>query len=408
MRPEPPGKAGDLRRLWLAQTVSAGGSQVSAVVVPLIAVTALHAGPFAVGVVQAMRWLPLLGAPLAGVWVDRHRRRPTLLACDMARCSLLLLLVAAWYTGTLGIGLLAVVLGLIGVLTVLAETAYFSYVPALVGRDRLASANGALEAGKSGAQAVGSTAGGGVLNLLAPPLALLLDAASYVFSALMLSRIRRPEPPVRRTRGPLWTEMAAGLRFVAGDRTLRAAAVALALSNTAWAGELALHVPYLSQGLGLSPLLVGVAMAGVGPGAVLGALLAGRLSRRLPPLPVIAGGLGLFGAATSAVPLVPADPRVAVPVLLVSGLLAEVGGQVSAITVITLRQHRCPDRLLGRVNAAFRFAVTAPAGLGALAAGAAAAAWGTPAVLSGAILLMTAAPLALLPVLRSRSVARMS
>lgn len=222
-------------------------------------------------------------------------------------------------------------------LTVITDIAYFSYVPTLVAREDLLAADGRLEGSKSAANAVGSTAAGGVLQLLSAPVALTLDALSYLFSARMLSRISRREQPVHRVRGPLWTDLLAGLRFVAADRSLSAVALALGLSNMAWAGELALHVPYLADGLGLAPLLVGVAMAGVGPGAVLGSLLAPRLATRFGPLSTIAAGPALFGLATFVVPLVPARPAIAVPLLLLSGLLAEAGGQVSAITGRTIK-----------------------------------------------------------------------
>ena len=79
------------RALWLGQTVSALGTQVSLVALPLVAVLVLHVGPLELGVLAALETLPYLVLALpAGVFVDRADRRWTMIACDLGRAVVLL------------------------------------------------------------------------------------------------------------------------------------------------------------------------------------------------------------------------------------------------------------------------------------------------------------------------------
>jgi MFS family permease len=196
-----------------------------------------------------------------------------------------------------------------------------------------------------------------------------------------------------------------GFRFVAGSRTLRPLALAIGLSNAAGAAEVALYVIFLVTDLGLPAALVGVTLAGAGPGTLVGALFAGRTARRIGISGAIIGGLALFAAATLLIPLTPHGTPAAVPLLVVAGFLMAVGGQTCAVNVMSLRQAITPDRLQGRVNASFRFLGLGLSPLGALAGGLVGAALGARPALFLAAAAMVAAPVivACSPVRRIRA-----
>jgi predicted MFS family arabinose efflux permease len=401
--------------LWSGETVASFGAQVGAVVIPLLAVQTLHAGAGQMGLLGAAGKLPFLLYLVAGVWVDRVRRRPVLVGANLARALLLLLIPVEAAFGVLSLGLLAVTLFAAATCTVWFDTAYMSYLPSLVVRDQLVEGNSLLESTRATAQVAGPSVGGVLVQALTAPVAVLVDAVSLLGSALMVWRIRQPErnpatPATSATPGTATPatparpvghrglrgvrgDLMEGFRFVAGSRTLRPLAVAIGLSNAAWAAEVTLYVIFLVNDLGLPASLVGVTLAGAGPGTLVGAMFAGRTARRFGVSGAIIGGLALFAAATLLIPLTPRDAAIAVPLLVVAGFLMSVGGQTCAVNVMSLRQGITPDRLQGRVNASFRFLALGLSPLGALGGGILGAALGARPALLIAAAGMAAAPL---------------
>src|SRR5215213_4504880 len=190
---------GDFARLWTAQSTSAIGSQFTAVALPLLAALSLGASPMAFGVLAAAAGLPhLLFGLFAGVWVDRLRRRPVMIAADLARAVLLATIPVVAALGALRIEFLVAVAFLVETFTVFFDIAYLSYIPSLVSREGLIEANSRLEATASGAQVIGPALGGTLVRLLGAPLALLIDTLSYLISATLIWRIRAPEAPPER------------------------------------------------------------------------------------------------------------------------------------------------------------------------------------------------------------------
>jgi MFS family permease len=196
------GDFSDFRRLWAGQTVSVLGTQVTYLALPLVAINVLAATTFQVGLIETAAFAPflLVGLP-AGAWVDRMRRRPVMIATDLARGALLatIPLAAALHALTL-LQIYAVAL-LTGVATVFFDIAYQSYLPALVGRDGLVEGNAKLQASESIAQVGGPSLAGFLIQAITGALAILVDAGSYVVSAASIASIRKPEPRVIRT-GP--------------------------------------------------------------------------------------------------------------------------------------------------------------------------------------------------------------
>ncbi|HZD68560.1 MAG TPA: MFS transporter, partial [Actinomycetes bacterium] len=175
---------GDFMRLWTSQSVSRLGSQVSLLALPLVAITVLHASTFEVGLLSTAEFAPfiLVGLP-AGVWVDRLRRRPLLIAGDVGRALALASIPLAYWLDALSIGQLYAVGLLTGVLTVFFDVAYQSYLPSLVEREQLVEGNAKLEISSSGASIAGPGLAGGLIQLVTAPFAVLADAASFLASA---------------------------------------------------------------------------------------------------------------------------------------------------------------------------------------------------------------------------------
>jgi predicted MFS family arabinose efflux permease len=386
-------------RLWAGQTFSQFGAYVSTIVVPLLAIETLHAGASDLGVIGLMSKLPALLYIVAGVWVDRVRKRPLLVGATAVRAALLLLIPLAALLGVLTIGLLSAMLFVSAVLTVWFDTAYMSFLPALVGREHLVEGNSRMESARATAQVTGPSIGGLLVQAVTAPVAVLLDGLSLVASAFTLSRIKheetKPQPRPRGVRG-IRDDLAEGLRFLARHPVLRPLAAAIAINNFAWAAELTLYVIYLVDTLHLPASLVGVTLIGSGPGALIGSLMAAAVTRRLGLAGAITGGLTLFFLATLLIPLAPPAVGVALPMLIAAGFLMSVGGQVCAINVLSLRQGVTPDRLHGRVNGSFRFLSLGLAPLGALAGGLIGAWLGTRTALYVSVAAMALGPLAVL------------
>src|SRR5215213_3375146 len=185
----------DFLKLWTGQTVSLFGSLIGRFALPFVAIYTLNATPFQVAVFGTAGVAPgLLLGLLAGVWVDRLRRRPILIAADIGRALVLGSVPLTWIAGALSIAQLIIVAALISALTICFDVAYRSYLPALIGRDELVEGNSKLAATDSVAEVAGFGLAGILVQVLGAPLAVLLDAFSFVGSAVSLALIRKPEP----------------------------------------------------------------------------------------------------------------------------------------------------------------------------------------------------------------------
>lgn len=366
-------RGADFRRLWVGQTISQLGTQVTVVVLPLIAVVSLHATVADMGFLSTAVRVPYLLYLVAGVWVDRMRRRPLLVGTDLSRGVLLLLLPVAALAHVLSLELLIGVIFAVMVIGVWFDIAYLSYVPALVDREELTSANTITETSNSLAQVAGNSVAGFLVQLLTAPIAILADSLSYFISAALVWRIRKPEPaaPPRQGSGirDIGRSIAAGARYIRRHRFLAPLALAIGINNVFYAAELAQFVFYLDRQLHLGAGLIGLIFAAGGPGAVAGSALAGKAQRAVGVAGAIIGGLTLFAVSALAIPFVPEQKLVAVPVLMVATFFMMAGGQICSINVITARQTMAPTEYLGRINASFRFMALGTSPFGSLLGG---------------------------------------
>jgi MFS family permease len=364
----------DFLKLWSAETVSQFGTQVSLLAIPFVAVVVLDASTFQVAALGVVDFLPFMIFTLpAGVWVDRLRRRPILIAGDFGRAVLLLSIPIAYVLDVLTLGQLYVVGFLVGTCTVFFDVAYQSYLPALVEREQIIDGNSKLEISRSAAQIGGPGFAGLLIQAFSAPYAILIDAVSFLGSGLFFFGIRRHEEPlavhVSGEKEPsLWTELKEGLRFVLGNANLRAQAGCTATSNFFSNVSFAIVIVFLVRELGLSAGVIGIALSLGSVGSLIAAFTATRLSGRFGIGPTtIAVGL-LWGPATLLIALAP-EGNAAIPFLVVAQLMLGFAIVVYNIVQVSYRQAICPPRLQGRMNSTMRFIVWGAIPVGGLVGG---------------------------------------
>jgi MFS family permease len=373
----------DFLKLWSAETVSQLGTQVSLLALPLVAILTLDVSAFEVALLGVVEFAPFILVSLpAGVWVDRLRRLPILVAGDIGRALLLATIPLAWALDALTIWQLYAVGFGVGVCTVFFDVAYQSYLPSLVDRQQLVEGNAKLEISRSGAQIAGPALAGPLVQILTAPLAVLADALSFAASACFLFRIRARETAPERTleheRTPMRRDLAEGLRYVLGHRYLRWIAASTATfnfsSNVMWA----IFLVYAVRVLDLSPSEIGLVFAIGNVGYLAGAITTGRLSGALGVGPAIVLGAAA-GASGLLVPLAPESEPL--PFLIASQAILGFGLPLYNITQVSLRQSITPERLQGRMNSVMRFIVWGVIPLGSLAGGVIASVFGLRAAI---------------------------
>ncbi len=362
---------GDFKRLWAADALSQAGTQVTFIAMPLLLIKVLDAGAFEVGLLTTFEFLAflLVGLP-AGVWVDRMRRRNVLMVADLVRGVLYASVPLAWALGVLTLVQVYAVALVAGICTVFFDVAYQSYLPHLVGRDNLVEGNAKLQGTQSVAQVAGPTVAGVLVQTLTAPYAILVDAASYLWSAAWVTSIRSREPrPERAPDRHLGREMKEGLAFVLGNRLLRAITACTATANLFSNVGMTVFVVLLASasGLNLSAGTIGLLFSASAVGGLLGALVARRFAGWVGQGPALWISIAVSVPAMLPMPFV---QRGWLLWLVAIGSVA-VGASIVVynITQVSFRQLLCPERLLGRMNATIRFAVWGTIPIGALIGG---------------------------------------
>ena len=359
---------GDFRRLWAADVISQVGTGVSALAVPLLAVTVLDATGFEVALLRFGQTVAFLLIGLqVGVWCDRLRCRPLLVVADLGRFLALLSVPVTAYLGALTLGQLYAVVLVVGTLTVVFDIAHPSYVPRLIARDHLVEANTKLQLNRSAAAIAAPTLAGALVQWVSAPAALLVDACTYLWSALWLRSIRAAEEPPVVERRRMWPEVREGLAVVFGHPVLRAIGChgfTFALFQSA---HLAVVVVFLVRDLHLTPAVIGLLGSTGLCGAVSAALLTGRLTAWL-------GGARLMWVSGIACgvtfPLFPlTTPGWGLVAYVVATFGTSFGIICLSVLVVSYRQAVCPPHVLGRVNATSHVLVWGAIPLGSLLGG---------------------------------------
>jgi MFS family permease len=347
----------DFLRFWTGHSVSQLGAAMTQVALPLVALLTLGASAAQVGLLRTAEFLPYLLLTLpAGALVDRMRRRPLMIGCDLWRAAFLALVPLAAWLGWLSLPLLLVVMPAAGAATVLFDVAYLSVLPSLVRREQVVAGNAALETSRSAAGVLGPGLAGGLLSVLRPAGVIAVDAVSYLVSALSLLLIRTPEPRPE----PRAEAASRGLRAAAvGFRQLRRSPVLgpvtlyMAAINLAWTAFETVFLVFLVRGLHLSGTTIGLALGVGNLGLVAGAVTSAPLARRLGIGPVLLLGAAVQVLGFAVLALLPAGPA-AVPLVVAGQVLSTTGVLWFNVQSVSLRQTLTPPAVLGRVNAAVR------------------------------------------------------
>ena len=365
----------DFTRLWAGQTTSSLGSQITFLALPLTAILVLEATPAQMGVLTALGALPSLFLGVAiGVWMDRRRRRPILVASDLARAALLLVVPISVGLHVLHIEVLYILALGFGTLSLLFAVGHMSLLPWLVGRKDLVEANAKLALSGSASQVVGPGIAGALIGLLSAPVALVVDAVTFVVSALAIQSIQAEEPPpapsddtepIRR----FWRDAREGIALVVRNRVLAALAgqaATLSLFNSMLE---AVWLLYVTQKLGLSAQLLGIAFAIGGLGFVLGTSVAQPALSRLGVGRAVILGTLLTATADLMIPLAGGPLPVVIGLLITGQFFFGVGFTVWNVGFVSLRQAATPTPMLGRMNSVMLILLDGVVPVGALAGG---------------------------------------
>ncbi|MDY0910655.1 MFS transporter [Microbacterium sp. CFBP9034] len=364
-------------RYFAAVAVGAFGTALTAVAMPVLVVDVLGADPFEVGVVAAAQFVPyaVLGL-VAGVYVDRWRRRRVLVWASIGRAVSLGLIPVLWFTGVLHLWVLVVLLLLFGSFAVFGFAATQSLLPQIVDRRALLAANARLDQAEAVAHTAGPAIGGGLVGLVGAPLAIAVDAVTYVVDAVLIAGARITERvDAARARRSLRREVAEGLRWTYRHRTL----APLAWSTHVWfvanGAALTLLSLFVLRTLGLSPFAFGLLFAVGGVATLAGAVLALRSGARFGAGATITAARALYPVAWALIAVTPdqsGTDAATIAVLFAAFALQGFAGGLENANEMSYRQAVTPDALLGRMNGTLRSVNRTMAALGALAGGVAA------------------------------------
>jgi MFS family permease len=360
-------------RVFSATAISYFGSFITRVALPLAAIYLLGAGAIEMSAIRSFELVGWLVVGLfAGAWVDRLRRRPIMITADLGRAVLLGSIPLAAAAGVLGLWQLVVVAFLAAILSSFFDNASTAYLPSIVPRTKLIAANSALSAAASTAEVTGFGLSGFLVQLLTAPIAIAIDAASFVVSAVLLLSIRRgePPPPPAHEREPVLDEIRAGAREVARSSTLRALALAHAGNHVLWGVFGTTYLLFATQEIGLGAAAIGVITAVGGGGSLIGAAVASRLAGRVGVGTAMILGLTGLTLGNALIPLAPTGAVLVGGALLVAQqLFGDASATVHDILETSVKQAVVENRILGRVNASIDFLTTIAALIGSVGGG---------------------------------------
>lgn len=382
-------------RYWTAATISSFGTAVTAVAMPVLVIQVLGATPFEVGIVNAAQFMPyaILGV-IAGAYTDRWRRKPILVWASLGRAVSLGIIPILWWAGTLQIWMLVAALVVFGAFSVFGFAATQSLLPRLVPRARLVSANARLDQSDAAAQTLGPAIGGGLVGLLGAPVAIVVDAASYLVDAALNAGVRVDEPRRQPGTGNLRAEIREGVQWMYRHRTLGPLAASTHIWFLANGAGMTILSLFALRSLGFTGYTYGLLLAVFGIASLVGASLAPRVGAWFGSGRAIVAARAVYPIAWL---LVAAAPRTLAGDTMLFVALAFLGlaaGMENA-NEMGYWQAQTPDELLGRVNATRRSVNRTIAAAGALTAGVVAGPIGDRATLVGVVIVFASAALTL-------------
>lgn len=362
---------GAFQRLWAAQAVSAFGARITREGLPIMAVVSLGAGAATLGVLAAVASGAALVTALAvGAYVDRHRRRPLLIGADLLRAAVLITIPMAAGLGALALPQVFAAAALVAAASVVFDIASHSYLPSIVGKAQLIDGNSRLAATESVAEVGGPALAGVLFQWLSAPIAVAANALTYLVSAGFLATIRAPEASPAPSPAEHWTqEITQGFRLAWSDTRVRPLLLMESAQGLFGGVFSALYILFAVRTLGLTPAMLGLAIGAGGVGALAGAFIAPRLSRRLGQGRAIIVAVAGAALALLITPFAPATPVAGLVALVVSQVVGDALAVAGGVLTASLRQTLLPQAVLGRVAGAFHASAGAMAVIGALGGG---------------------------------------
>lgn len=400
----------DFMRLWIAQAVSAFGSRITRTALPIIAVATLGESESIVALLASISLAPAAVLALfAGGFVDRGKKRRILVLADLIRAAAIISLTIAWACGVLSIVHVCLVGAVVGAASALFQIADVAYLPALVERGQLVDGNSKLQTTEAFAEISGPASAGVLIAALGAPIAVVIDAASYVWSAVMLGRIQKVEPPAgpemaaMSMSASMWQttkDLRVGMRAIFGNLLVRPIAIASIIWNASYGFFAALYTLFCLRTLGLSQATFGVIIAMGGVGSIAGAFLARPLAQALGVGRTIVVSAIIIVAIGVCIPLAGGPAALAIALLCTHQLIGDGMSVVFNIHTVTLRQTVLPHAVLGRANAAITACTSGVTPIAAIIAGGVAEATSIRAAIWIGMALPLAVPIVLWPLRR--------
>lgn len=345
-------------RLWIGQTISVFGSMVGGFALPWVALISLNATPFQVALLGMMALIPgFLVGLFAGVLIDRLPRKPVLIWSDVGRFVVLSSVPIAALLGGLGMVQLYLVAFLNGVFGTFFDVAYHAYLPSLIRQDELIEGNSKLSASASVAETAGFGLAGWLVQILSAPIAIFIDAVSFLVSALSIASIQQIEPTLEKpeSHGNIWLEAKTGFVIIwhqSTIRTLIGSSVVLALFGQIFGSMI---IVFTTRELGLSPGLQGTIFALGGVTSLLGALLAAPLTKRFGLAATLVFSMLMIALGMLAPSFAVGSGAFSIVLLLLNQCLTDPAWTLHNINEVSLRQSLIPNGVIGRVNGSLRF-----------------------------------------------------
>jgi MFS family permease len=357
------------RRFWLGETVSLFGDQVTLIALPLTAVLVLDAGPAQMGYLVAAELAPnLLFSLHAGAWIDRRgRRREAMITANLGRGALIATIPLAYAFDAITMEQLYVVAFLAGTLTVIFGVAWASLFTTLVEREEYVAASSLLHGSRAFSFVAGPSVGGVLVQVFRAPLALVIDAFSFLVSAAFLASIHPREAETEEAESG---HVMAGLRYILRTPTIRASLAATATVNFFNFMFWALFVLFATKTLDVQPGTLGLVLGAAAVGGVIGSIVAGRVSRAIGIGPAFVFGCILFPAPLVLVPLAGGPQPAVLALLFTAEFLSGLGVMILDISAGSIFAAQIPERLRARVSGAYTFVNYGVRPLGSLAGGA--------------------------------------
>lgn len=364
-------KQRDYRLLWSARTTSITGSEVSRLAVPLTAVTMLAASPTEMGLLTSAAAVPALLLGLqAGAIADRLKKhRPIMIACELASALAAVSVPVGWFLGVLTVPWLIAVALIIGSASVLFKAANFQHLAAVVDPTQRTAAMAGFQASYSAASVAGPGLAGLLVQLLTAPLAVLVEAFSFLASALMLRSIRTHEDHTPADSKGMWRDIVEGLRFSTTHPVIRSLLGAGTTINFFATAYIAVHMLYMVNTLQIPQGMLGVLIAVSGIGGLLGAWATTRLAKRFGENRILLATVLFFPMDILLVGLLHGSLAFKITVLAASSMVigAVVVSFATCLGAIVMRE--APAEVRGRVNATMTFAVQGVMALGGVFGG---------------------------------------